>query len=233
MFLIKKLPRCDNSREHDPRRYPLSDSQTTVPYGYCQCGCGAKTPVAKRTRSGRGQFKGEPYPYLGAHAQRVDPIGYEIDPTSGCWNWTKGVKSNGYGVVRSSAVAGQVVAHRFMYEQKHGKVPRHLDLDHLCRNRKCVNPEHLEPVSRSENLRRGARGKMTLASIFQLRLLDASTSLPREDQAEIYGISTTWVTRYLGSNGKGRNREVVRRWKDKHEEHRLMPSRLNGGYPRI
>lgn len=56
-----------------------------------------------------------------------------------------------------------VRAHRWAYLHFVGKIPAGLDLDHLCRNRWCVNPEHLEPVTRSENLTRGyaARGPKT------------------------------------------------------------------------
>ena len=72
---------------------------------------------------------------------------------NGCWVFT-GAKSRGYGVVRISRAAGNKVTHRVVYETLVGDVPEGLDLDHLCRNRACCNPSHLEPVTRSENLRR-------------------------------------------------------------------------------
>ena len=74
---------------------------------------------------------------------------YRVDSESGCWIWTGTKIWNGYGVY-----SGQV-AHRKAYEIFVGPVPDGLDLDHLCRNRGCVNPAHLEPVTRSVNLRRG------------------------------------------------------------------------------
>lgn len=77
-----------------------------------------------------------------------------VEDEQGCWRWTGAHFRNGYGAVgyRGSAT----VAHRTIWKMFHGYLPDHLDLDHLCRVRDCVNPGHLEPVSRSVNLRRGA-----------------------------------------------------------------------------
>lgn len=76
----------------------------------------------------------------------------KVDKTDDCWNWTAGTWK-GYGSFRVSE-GKRRVAHRWLYEQLVGKIPDGLELDHLCRNRGCVNPEHLEPVTRSENLMR-------------------------------------------------------------------------------
>ena len=71
---------------------------------------------------------------------------------SGCIVWTSS-KSNGYGHVwDGERLRG---AHRVSYELTKGPIPRGLQLDHLCCNRACINPDHLEPVTRSENVRRG------------------------------------------------------------------------------
>lgn len=75
-----------------------------------------------------------------------------------CWNWTGAITPYGYGI---SAINGyKTLAHRAFWVFENGPVPRGMDLDHLCRNRKCINPSHLEVVTRSINLRRGfeARG---------------------------------------------------------------------------
>ncbi len=74
-------------------------------------------------------------------------------PMSGCWLWIGTVKPSGYGTF--SFDAGCVRAHRLAYDALVGQVPLGLDLDHLCRVRSCVNPAHLEPVTRRENLHRG------------------------------------------------------------------------------
>lgn len=71
---------------------------------------------------------------------------------SGCWNWTAS-KRHGYG--QFFPAGKPVQAHRWLYERLLGPVPAELDLDHLCRNRACVNPDHLEPVTRRVNTLRG------------------------------------------------------------------------------
>lgn len=74
---------------------------------------------------------------------------------SGCWLWTGKKGSKGYGLVHVDAKAGtQQQAHRAAYELTIGTIPEGLELDHLCRVRPCVNPAHLEPVTRAENMRR-------------------------------------------------------------------------------
>ncbi len=65
--------------------------------------------------------------------------------------WAQNKK--GYGIVW---VRGKLqLSHRVAYEETIGPIPTGLDIDHLCRNHSCYNPEHLEPVTRKENVRRG------------------------------------------------------------------------------
>jgi hypothetical protein len=67
----------------------------------------------------------------------------------GCWEWIGARNGNGYG-----SSCGSDPAHRVAYSWLVGPIPEGQELDHTCRNRACVNPHHLEPVSRSENRKR-------------------------------------------------------------------------------
>lgn len=93
-------------------------------------------------------------------ASRVDSTGRQhpaladyIDASGSCWLWTSRTNSKGYGIVKSKA-AGTTLAHRVIWIALVGSIPADVELDHLCRVKNCVNPDHLEPVSRAENARR-------------------------------------------------------------------------------
>jgi hypothetical protein len=71
---------------------------------------------------------------------------------AGCWLWAGFVEKNGYGRI---GLNGRMRwAHRVSYELFVGPIPEGLEIDHLCRNTRCVNPTHLEPVTHSENMSR-------------------------------------------------------------------------------
>ncbi|MFC8095360.1 HNH endonuclease signature motif containing protein [Streptomyces sp. NPDC057301] len=75
------------------------------------------------------------------------------DTEGGCWEWTGARTSKGYG---SFWLDGRMqYAHRVAYESMRTPIPDGLVIDHLCRNRACVNPGHLEPVTNRTNILRG------------------------------------------------------------------------------
>src|SRR5581483_10657197 len=78
-----------------------------------------------------------------------------FDPLTGCWVWTGTLSADGYGRVYTGA-RNTAWAHRVSYELHRAPIPAGCQIDHLCRNRACVNPAHLEVVSARENTLRGA-----------------------------------------------------------------------------
>ena len=83
----------------------------------------------------------------------------KIQVADGCMIWTAALNSKGYPVF---SVYGRVeLAHRVSYETFVGPIPEGLQLDHLCRDPRCVNPDHLEPVTARENIRRSSSCQST------------------------------------------------------------------------
>lgn len=115
------------------------------------------------------------------------------EPNSGCWFWAGMINSGGYGQIyigrdlskHQPAFRGaRMCIHRFMFETLVATVPVGLQLDHLCRQRSCANPAHLEPVTPRENVRRGDAGR--IAAALQL----AKTHCP---QGHEYSVQNTYL----------------------------------------
>lgn len=76
----------------------------------------------------------------------------KVNITDGCWTWNGGTTVHGYG--QMSVNYRKVLAHRFAYELLVAPIPAGMEIDHLCRVRRCVNPRHMEPVTHAENMAR-------------------------------------------------------------------------------
>lgn len=151
-----------------------------VPCGYCQCGCGEKTTITPRGNPRRFIF--------GHHRVQFGPL-YIVDDQTGCWIWQRYRHESGYGRMRFGGK--KQYAHRWMYEQEVGKVPEGYDLDHLCRNRACVNPDHLEVVPHAVNVQRGKRAKLTHSQVDEIRAFPCETST--KDIAAHYGVCRSTI----------------------------------------
>jgi hypothetical protein len=86
-----------------------------------------------------------------------------VADASHCWEWTAS-KDGGYGKIGKGGTSRRgLLAHRVAYELVIGPIPEGTELDHLCRNRGCVNPAHLDPVSHKINCQRGVAGAVNAA----------------------------------------------------------------------
>jgi DNA-binding XRE family transcriptional regulator len=116
----------------------------------CKCGC--LRPCA-----------GEYIPrHIHGHTTRSHPVDYIIEDRgykTPCWVWQLGTRDIGYGRIKTDGI--NVGAHVYYYRYYIGPVPEGLELDHLCRVPGCVNPEHLEPVTQVENVRRSSLAKLS------------------------------------------------------------------------
>lgn len=127
----------------------------------CACGCGEETYLANEHRPSRGVFKGQPRRFINGHQSRsklteAERFFQKVKREEGdrCWMWLASFQGDGYGYFYRRH-GGTTYAHIVSWEFVHGPKPSGMDLDHLCRNIKCVNPAHLELVTHRENVLRG------------------------------------------------------------------------------
>lgn len=157
--------------------------------GLCECGCGQRTTIAPRTDYRYGTLKGFPVRFVVGHATRMTCPEYLIDAATGCWVWNRTIAENGYGRIYISGKS--VVAHRYVFERERGPIPEGMVLDHLCRNRRCVNPDHLESVEQVLNVRRGKSPKLTIEQAREIRAI--ADGLTRQEVADRFGVSEATV----------------------------------------
>jgi HNH endonuclease len=145
--------------------------QPTVPCGTCHCGCGNATTVIHRKDRTTGEIIHVPRRFVHGHNRRkaVRYIEVSMDYPTPCHVWQLATTAGGYGKSHDNSTGKSVLAHRLSYEDKYGPIPVDLQLDHLCSTRSCVRPSHLEPVTASENVRRGRATKLTAEDIRWIR----------------------------------------------------------------
>lgn len=120
--------------------------------------------------------------------------------TEPCIIWRGRITKDGYGIA-SIKVGGRftsTTAHRWAWQQANGPLPKHLVVDHLCRNRLCIELTHLEPVTQAENVSRG------LSMVLRTRCRN--------------GHEMTLENSYWNPSGQRRCRQCVRVWQQKQRE---------------
>jgi len=119
---------------------------------------------------------------------------YVVDIRTDCWIWSRARNACGYGIKNNGTKCQ--LAHRWMYELKRGAVPPGKELDHLCRNRACVNPAHLQPVTHTTNVRRGNLAKFNRSDIAQIRRL-RSSGLTQQAIADKFRVRQPAISKVL------------------------------------
>ena len=147
----------------------------------CACGCGEPAVWADR------HFKRMARRVLSEADYTVEDRGYETP----CWiSVIKGAK-DGSGYVMARVNNKPTLAHRAMYEQARGPIPEGLWLDHLCRQKRCMRPDHLEPVTPAVNRQRRMGAKLTLAQATEIK--GARGSQRAVDLARQYGVVVSLI----------------------------------------
>jgi hypothetical protein len=150
-----------------PSRKPAHSPEGPNPSGLCQCGCGGKAPLAKRTQSRLGLVKGQPQRYIFGHRFTrtntaammtiEDLLGHTLQ-VGECREWQRSRNDDGYG--RLTFEGKRDKAHRVAYVLAKGPVPDGLCVCHTCDNPPCCNPAHLFLGTKNENnLDKQAKGR--------------------------------------------------------------------------
>lgn len=190
-----------------------------VPTGFCHCGCGGRTAIAKMTARRYGRVKGQPVRYIAGHnAHPVTPAPERffryVTKTPECWEWTGYRSPLGYGRFNLTGTK-PVLAHRFAWELQHGPIPDGLVVCHHCDNPRCVRPDHLFLGTQRDNLldmgRKGRRrgtfssartsgeanraAKLTVEEVRRIR--DLAPMLPHIEIAAMFNICKTHVSKIV------------------------------------
>jgi hypothetical protein len=102
-------------------------------------------------------------PYQRRTRPLEDRLWEKVEKTESCWNWTGAISNNGYGKIGTGGRDGMdEYVHRITYRWAKGPIPEGMEIDHLCRNRRCCNPDHLEAVPPRVNSLRGEAPNVVL-----------------------------------------------------------------------
>ena len=118
---------------------------------------------------------------------RYKDLSKYYDVIGDCWVWKAAKDECGYGRVRTKGK--RVSAHRLFYKLHVGEILDDNEIDHLCRNRACVNPKHLEQVTHTENCRRSNTTKLTQSIVDKIRSLWKAGGIKQVELAKKFNVT--------------------------------------------
>lgn len=152
------------------------------PSGWCECGCGAPTPVAKTSRPDRGQYTGYPLRFVHGHNARV----LTPEQTSGWKGGVRGIDQYGYVAIHrpdypGARADGSVLVHRMVYEESRGvRLPPGILVHHVNGDKSDNRPENLVAFTRVEHKRAHRLANAIISLFLDDRLLEAAKAHVRE-----------------------------------------------------
>ena len=135
----------------------------------------------------------------------VERFEAKIVRSDGCWTWTGHHNRKGYGAfgIKLNEKWTSEPIHRIAYELWVGPIPKGRQIDHLCRNRGCCRPDHLEVVTAAENSRRGKQSKLSKESVREIKRL-AGEGMRAYEIAPLFGVKRACISHILnGRNWRG------------------------------
>ena len=159
----------------------------------CGCGCGLLTYIIDYSYPKKGYVKGQPAKFRKGHKfskippPKIEDRGYKTP----CHIFQGYKDRNGYGKMKRGNKS--VIAHRFYFEKAHSPIPEGLELDHLCRVRSCINPDHVEVVDRKTNSRRSSWTKLTIEQAEEIRELRKTGEYTYKQIGKMYDVHLSTI----------------------------------------
>jgi hypothetical protein len=125
---------------------------------------------------------------------------FDVDEITGCWNWLGYVGKDGYGRQFKTKDRVSTLVHVNSFVRNKGPVPDGMEIDHVCRNRRCINPDHLRAITHKENVPKGegvASAKLTAVQVIDIRKEYTEGGISQKGLATKYGVSQMAICRLV------------------------------------